>query len=90
MPHPMSPRDHWESKDHFQAVGLRLNQNRLERSVEDIAIIAHEAEVHINGEARTEVEICFKTIDATTATNQTLLAFGLIADPQFQFSPMVN
>ena len=72
MPHPMSPRDHWEPKDHLQAVESRLNQNRFERSVEVTAIIAHEAEVHIEGEARTEVEIRFKTTDATTATNQTL------------------
>ena len=41
MPHPMSPRDYWEPKDQLQAVGFRLNQNRLERSVEDTAIIAH-------------------------------------------------
>ena len=72
MPHPMSPRDHREPKDHLQAVGFKLNPNQWERSVEDIAIIAREAEVHIKGEARTEVEICSKTIDATTAINQTL------------------
>ena len=72
MRHPMSPRDHWEPKDHHQAVESRLNQNRSERSVEDIANIAQEAEVHIKDEAQTEEEISFKTTDATTATNQTL------------------
>ena len=60
------------TQDHLQAVGFRLNQNQLERSVENTAIIANEAENHIKGEAQTEVKIGFKTTDATTATNQTL------------------
>ena len=68
----MLPRDRWEPKDHHQEVESRLKQNRSERSVEDIVTIAQGAEAHIKGEAQTEVEVCSKTIDATTGTNEAL------------------
>ena len=38
--------------------------------MEDIVTIARGAEVHTKGEDSIEVEICLKTIDATTATNK--------------------
>ena len=78
----MLPRDRWEPKDHHREVEPRLNQNLSERSVEDIVTIAQGAEAHIKGEAQTEVEFCSKTIDATTATNQTLLENIWIDVPQ--------
>ena len=67
----MLPRDRWEPKDHHQeAEEFRLNLNQSERSVEDIVTIAQGVEVHTKGGDHIEVEICLKTIDATTATNK--------------------